>query len=1369
MKTSNGTLTLLGLLFHLTLFCQFTLCQENSANRIVYQVFEKDSLTGKYKVKSHSRTTAPVHGAKMSPSQPRLEKELAIQKHIASQTKEMRKLYDARQLATTERRQKQITQTPKLRKIKVLGKETVFYEGPKAPVTQRALLSTESLTSNVLINGKQVDTIFAGDPFTLTISLAPNAITADVSIYLDVNKNGTRDTSDIAMVTDGLVIDNGEGDLDPVTGMYRMEFPKGSWYGGILSTLVFEVCDFQSISSARLTIKERPSTKVIVGSINPVFKNSAVELNSYALNNNWYRLVFPDTTGMLVVQYDTTANPDVNISVDSFGNTPEGYLPPMDTSLTVQDDTTVFTRSYIPAKEFIEGYVKDQNGDPVRNITVIAESDCWHCEFLSTSTSTDSAGYYRLGVRNGYWEVYLYPPLYSDEYMYNYYSNYRYVQVGYRQTVHQDFRVIRSNAIISGFVTYNSTGAGGVPIYGNSDSLSNTTYTGANGEYALKVWKPTSGNSLYTVSSSIGDYGYYIDTSYYYGVPTGATNVNFAMKKVAGGVDGTVTDAKSGKPIKNAYLYFSGPSYRSVSTNDSGYFRLSLQDGKYSLSGYADYYEYFYEENISVAGSMIRKNVALTRTGSFSGTVSDESGMPIRDAYINARDSAGNYWAGSFSDFQGSYLVGGLQTMSYKAVANAAGFVSQWFDEKSVLDSATSFSVTKGFDTPNINFVLSRGGSISGIVKEKNRTPVPNVYVTVFDTLFNAISASKSDKSGNYIATGLTTGQYYVYTYSDNYMDQWYDGAINSQTASRVTVVLHQNTPGIDFTLLTGGVIAGKVTDKLGTPIPFAEVTVYDSSYYYYLGYNLTDDSGMYAIRKLPAAKKLFVKAQKDQFSPRWYNNVSSFEQATPIILQTEERRENIDFALLTPGKISGSVTNKAGTGLSNVGVYASNVSGNWYYGSTNEVGLFIIGNLIAGKYVVYASHSDYVPQWYDHKSSWMSPDTVIVEDDKVTENINFTLDEGGKISGTVKNSSGEPIPYVGIYVSQMNGYTYYGSSDISGLYTVNAIIPGKYAVMANHYEYRDQWYNHRLTAMLADSVLVEEGKTAQSINFDLSPRVFDSVVVKIAVDDLPDSVKFNQSNVQDYFVDYWWGIRFELWTDTIGPTGDDFETELAMMHAKMPGDAEFSADPVSATQHDLVRWYNNSGYHQRTNVHVWRNPSEKNVLYFAAPKSWFEIQRIGSTTKFYANTIYYGTSGQVYDITNTGIGETTVSDAKGDVSVGIVDIVSAGWNTHITSTAKVEGVPLTFSLEQNYPNPFNPTTTIRFDLPVKSKVRLHIFNLLGQKVAELANEEVNAGYFQKVWTAGVASGLYFYRLEAVSVSDPSKRFVEVKKMILLK
>jgi hypothetical protein len=58
---------------------------------------------------------------------------------------------------------------------------------------------------------------------------------------------------------------------------------------------------------------------------------------------------------------------------------------------------------------------------------------------------------------------------------------------------------------------------------------------------------------------------------------------------------------------------------------------------------------------------------------------------------------------------------------------------------------------------------------------------------------------------------------------------------------------------------------------------------------------------------------------------------------------------------------------------------------------------------------------------------------------------------------------------------------------------------------------------------------------------------------------------------------------------------------------------------------------------------------------------------------------------------------------------------------------------------------------------------------MLGQQVKELVNTEQQAGYQSIVWNANVASGMYFYRIVATSLSDPNKRFVETKKMLLLK
>jgi hypothetical protein len=95
----------------------------------------------------------------------------------------------------------------------------------------------------------------------------------------------------------------------------------------------------------------------------------------------------------------------------------------------------------------------------------------------------------------------------------------------------------------------------------------------------------------------------------------------------------------------------------------------------------------------------------------------------------------------------------------------------------------------------------------------------------------------------------------------------------------------------------------------------------------------------------------------------------------------------------------------------------------------------------------------------------------------------------------------------------------------------------------------------------------------------------------------------------------------------------------------------------------------------------------------------------------------------------------------------------------YLGPTTDVEESPITlptaFSLQQNYPNPFNPSTVIRFQLPVVSQVRLHIYNLKGQLVRTLVNEQKPAGRHQVVWDgrndvgARVPSGVYLYRIEA--------------------
>ena len=171
------------------------------------------------------------------------------------------------------------------------------------------------------------------------------------------------------------------------------------------------------------------------------------------------------------------------------------------------------------------------------------------------------------------------------------------------------------------------------------------------------------------------------------------------------------------------------------------------------------------------------------------------------------------------------------------------------------------------------------------------------------------------------------------------------------------------------------------------------------------------------------------------------------------------------------------------------------------------------------------------------------------------------------------------------------------------------------------------------------------------------------------------------------------------------------------------------------------------------------------------------------TTTAFFG----YNNGYLVIDTIHPGKGYWVKANAAGTL------ILSAGGSTVLTQSGNISririiptsdppppppneksntktAIPKQFALNQNYPNPFNPSTRLQYALPVDSKVRLVVFNLLGQVVAELVNGVQAAGYNQVEWNASAfSSGIYFYRLEATSTSDASKTFTSVKKMVLIK
>jgi hypothetical protein len=139
-----------------------------------------------------------------------------------------------------------------------------------------------------------------------------------------------------------------------------------------------------------------------------------------------------------------------------------------------------------------------------------------------------------------------------------------------------------------------------------------------------------------------------------------------------------------------------------------------------------------------------------------------------------------------------------------------------------------------------------------------------------------------------------------------------------------------------------------------------------------------------------------------------------------------------------------------------------------------------------------------------------------------------------------------------------------------------------------------------------------------------------------------------------------------------------------------------------------------------------------------------------------------------VITVTATGFDSLSTSDLQVD-TIGLTHNAILHRNSLAVDDYNLS-LPNSFALSQAYPNPFNPVTKIEYQLPVECRVKLTVNNLLGQSVNTLIDRTESAGFKTAIWNAfDINSGIYFYRLEAVAVNDPSVTFVQVKRAVLIK
>ncbi|MBN1933501.1 MAG: carboxypeptidase regulatory-like domain-containing protein [Anaerolineae bacterium] len=396
-------------------------------------------------------------------------------------------------------------------------------------------------------------------------------------------------------------------------------------------------------------------------------------------------------------------------------------------------------------------------------------------------------------------------------------------------------------------------------------------------------------------------------------------------------------------------------------------------------------------------------------------------------------------------------------------------------------------------------------GAISGHVYQADgTTPIGNihVYAEVYDT-GEWKAGVETTPDGSYTLSGLDAGDYRIAICpsctGQHYVREYYPERDQHHLAGRVAVVAPDTTSGIDFTLDPAGVVTGRVTAEGGAPVADLHIAAIRRSDDAWFGGPNTDSAGYYTFTEVPATDIYIYACSRCNNHPyigEYYDDTPDKSSATALSISAGVTTTHIDFALAAGGAISGHVHAADGiTPLAGVNVGAESFDGgDDHHGvQTAADGSYLIRGLASGAYRVNARLSGYAQEFFTETLFHHYASPVVVTAPQITTGIDFTLEQGGVVTGWVKTGGGSPIANLHIAAIRVSDGEWHGgpNTDDLGRYTFDSLPPGEWTIYAcsscNNQSYVDEYYDNVQTRDDATAINVTVGSTTSEINFTLA------------------------------------------------------------------------------------------------------------------------------------------------------------------------------------------------------------------------------------------------------------------------------------------
>lgn len=505
--------------------------------------------------------------------------------------------------------------------------------------------------------------------------------------------------------------------------------------------------------------------------------------------------------------------------------------------------------------------------------------------------------------------------------------------------------------------------------------------------------------------------------------------------------------------------------------------------------------------------------ITVEAGGTISGQVSAKDGAgPLPNMDLDLLDASGALVPiGGRTDSLGFFEVGALPAGLYRLRIDPvveSGYARALYGASDLAPDGAWISVAAGALMTGVDVELSRGGLLSGAIRDTSGLGLVGIDLDVFDSDGARISLFDADSvEGGAFTLGLVPPGSYILRAdpmaSTGLAAKYNGGASILGLAVPITIGADEVRSGVDFVLNLGSTLAGSVVDREGAPIPDVDIDLWEATTHTRLRTSArTDGQGAYRLEGLnPGSYMIRADPSEAQgFAQAYFPDGISMDSAQVVEASEGSEADSINFELQRAAVITGRVFGPDGLPemAVDIDLFAWETGERLAQNSmTDENGNFALTRLPAGDYFLRADPEEATGLASLYNGAAIDEDfapVVTVAEGELRTGTNFHLNTAGSISGVIRDAAGSPVQGIDLDLWEATTVTrlgYSAETDVNGAYRIDGLNPGTYLIRADPVEaqgYARTYYSSGISLASCLPIAVSGGAVSDSVNFVLQP-----------------------------------------------------------------------------------------------------------------------------------------------------------------------------------------------------------------------------------------------------------------------------------------